>query len=130
MASGSEEDISLYVIPLDTPVNKLDCTEAFNGLTDKEKLYAHHFGRACWEGGLICLLQTSPESPGIFLLLGELFRGQSLQSLRELASGCGLSDDEYNVSNRERERVVHVRREFCVLFENQVMRIIFIIKCY
>ena len=117
MASSSEEDISLYVIPLDTPVNKLDCTEAFNGLTDKEKLYAHHFGRACWEGGLICLLQTSPESPGIFLLLGELFRGQSLQSLRELASGCGLSDDEYNVS----DWVVHVRREFCVLFENQVM---------
>ena len=98
MAADPKEDISLYLIPLDTPVNKLDCTEAFKGLTDKEKLYAHHFGRACWEGGLICLLQTSPESPGIFLLLGELFRGQSLEGLKELASGCGLSDDEYKVS--------------------------------
>uniref|UniRef100_A0A1X7UPH2 Uncharacterized protein n=1 Tax=Amphimedon queenslandica TaxID=400682 RepID=A0A1X7UPH2_AMPQE len=95
MATDPKEDISLYLIPPDTPVNKLDCTEAFKGLTDKEKLYAHHFGRACWEGGLICLLQTSPESPGIFLLLGELFRGQSLEALKELANGCGLSEDEY-----------------------------------
>ena len=59
---------------------------------------------------------------GIFLLLlGELFRGQSLWSLRELASGCGLSDDEYNVSNWERE-FVHVDMnnciKFCVLSEN------------
>ena len=38
MAATSEEDISLYVIPLYTPVNKMDCTEAFYGLTDKEKL--------------------------------------------------------------------------------------------
>lgn len=92
-------DLSLYIIPTDTPVSGLDCTEAFNGLTDKEKLYAHYFGRASWEGALICLLQTSPESPGIFLLLQELFRGQSLASLRELATGttCGLTNEEYNV---------------------------------
>ena len=41
MAATSEEDISLYVIPLYTPltpVNKMDCTEAFYGLIDKEKL--------------------------------------------------------------------------------------------
>ena len=61
----ASEDVSLYKIPSDTPVNKLDCSQAFKGLTDQEKRYAHHFSRAGWEGALICLLQTSPESPGI-----------------------------------------------------------------
>ena len=59
---ASEDVNGLYKIPSDTPVNKLDCSQAFKGLTDQEKRYAHHFSRAGWEGALICLLQTSPES--------------------------------------------------------------------
>ena len=93
----ASEDVSLYKIPSDTPVNKLDCSQAF---TDQEKRYAHHFSRAGWEGALICLLQTSPESPGIFLLLQQLFTAQSFTSLRELATKCGLSDQQYNVSTK------------------------------
>ena len=96
----ASEDVSLYKIPSDTPVNKLDCSQAFKGLTDQEKRYAHHFNRAGWEGALICLLQTSPESPGIFLLLQQLFAAQSFTSLRELATKCGLSDQQYNVSTK------------------------------
>jgi dipeptidyl-peptidase-3 len=90
------DDLSLYIIPNDTPISKLDCTEAFNGLTDKEKLYAHHFGRASWEGALICLLQCSPESPGIFLLLQRVLGEETLSSLRQSALTCGLTDDEFN----------------------------------
>lgn len=47
-----------YILPLDQPVVNLDCTEAFNGLTDKEKLYAYHLSQAAWTGGLIVLVQV------------------------------------------------------------------------
>ena len=96
--SGSG-DISPFLIPRDTPINKLCCGEAFQGLTSKEKKYAHHLGSAGWAGSLICLLQTSPESPAIFLLLQRMFGGQSLSSLKETAFKCGLSEEEYQVMN-------------------------------
>ena len=94
--SGSD-DISPFLISRDTPINKLCCSEAFQGLTDREKKYAHHLGRAGWEGSLICLLQTSPESSAIFLLLQRIFGGQSLSSLKATALKCGMSEDEYQV---------------------------------
>ena len=94
--SGSD-DISPFLINRDTPISKLCCSEAFQGLADREKRYAHHLGRAGWEGSLICLLQTSPESPAIFLLLQRMFGGQSLSSLKATALECGLTQDEYQV---------------------------------
>lgn len=102
-------DLNNYTISNATPINKLDCTEAFLGLSDKEKLYAHHLGQAGWEGALICLAQTSPESPGIFLLLQQLFSGQNLSSLRETATnGCGLSNDEYNVMSYSYMNILYI----------------------
>ena len=51
-------DLSQYVMPNDTPVAVLDCTEAFAGLTDREKLYAHYLAQASFAGGLIVLVQV------------------------------------------------------------------------
>ena len=78
----------------DTPVSKLECKVAFENLSDNEKLYAHYLSRASFEGGLIVLLQTSPESVPIFLLLQELFSGQSVQELKDI-SQC--TEDEWKV---------------------------------
>ena len=90
-------DLSHYTVPLDTPISALDAEEAFNGLTDVEKHYCHFLSRGSWEGAPICLLQTSPESVPLFLLLRELFSRQSVDSLRK-AVGSNLSDDEFKVS--------------------------------
>ena len=42
--------------------------------------------------------QTSPESPGIFILLQKLFRAQPVSELETLATDLGLSKDEFDVS--------------------------------
>ncbi|KAL8603617.1 hypothetical protein ACOMHN_005559 [Nucella lapillus] len=88
-------DLSQYVFPNDTPVAMLDCVEAFNGLMDREKLYAHYLGQAAFAGGLIVLFQTSPESPGIYLLLQRVFRESSIDDLKTAATANGVSDEEF-----------------------------------
>ena len=30
-----------YIVPIETPISKFECKEAFNNLTDKEKMYAY-----------------------------------------------------------------------------------------
>lgn len=91
-------DLSEFVFPSSTPVSKLECSIAFNGLTDREKFYAYHLSRASWDGSLICLLQTSPESAPLFLLLQRLLSSQSLESLKDTAvTACGLTVDEFEV---------------------------------
>ena len=95
--SDTTMDLSAYVIPPDTPISKLEAREAFEGLSEKEKHYCHFLSRASWEGSVICLLQTSPESAPIFLLLKELFSSQSIQTLREATADC-VSDEEFKVA--------------------------------
>lgn len=43
------------------------------------------------------LLQTSPESAEIFVLLQKIFRKQTPSQLAEVATAAGLSTDEYQV---------------------------------
>ncbi|XP_057315125.1 dipeptidyl peptidase 3-like isoform X2 [Hydractinia symbiolongicarpus] len=71
-----------FTIPNSVPVCQLECGVAFEGLQQKEKLYAHYLSNACYQGGLIVLLQTSPESPGIFMLLQRLFSEERLEALK------------------------------------------------
>lgn len=40
--SAMAEDMSNYYLPKTQTFVELDCTEAFNNLTDQEKLYAHY----------------------------------------------------------------------------------------
>ncbi|XP_053134914.1 dipeptidyl peptidase 3 isoform X2 [Hemicordylus capensis] len=86
---------SQYVLPNDIGIATLDCTEAFKLLSPEERLYAHYLSRACWYGGLVVLLQTSPEAPAIYTLLSRIFRAQDPTQLWELAHSLGLSDEEY-----------------------------------
>ncbi|XP_060070560.1 dipeptidyl peptidase 3-like [Ylistrum balloti] len=89
-------DISQYVMPNDTGLCLLDCCAAFGSLTDREKLYSHYISQASWYGGLIVLVQTSPESPGIFLLLQKVFRGQTVDQLKEAVTKDGaLTEDDF-----------------------------------
>jgi len=98
--ASEKDDFSQYIISREVDINLLNCGSAFSGLTEKEKLYAHYLCRASWEGSLICLLQTSPESPGIFLLLQNLFHAEPLEKLVErlLRIENGPSKDEVEVS--------------------------------
>jgi dipeptidyl-peptidase-3 len=91
---SSELDKSQYVLPLDQPIVSLEVASAFNGLTDKEKLYSHYISQASWTGGLITFLQTSPESGPIFVLLHKVFSSQNLKDLKNAAIKAGLTEDE------------------------------------
>ncbi|XP_067143899.1 dipeptidyl peptidase 3-like isoform X1 [Centruroides vittatus] len=91
-----ESKMSDYVFPNDQPVVLLDCEKAFSALTNQEKLYAHYLSRAAWYGGLIVLMQTSPESPLIFAFLYKLFKQQSIEELKQIAiQECEFSDDDF-----------------------------------
>lgn len=98
--ASEKDDFSQYIISREVDINLLNCGSAFSGLTEKEKLYAHYLCRASWEGSLICLLQTSPESPGIFLLLQNLFHAEPIEKVVErlLRIENGPSKDEVEVS--------------------------------
>ncbi|KAL4874337.1 dipeptidyl peptidase III [Aspergillus karnatakaensis] len=55
-------------------VFQLSVSSAFNGLTKREKLYAHYMARAAWRGTRIVLRQVSPEANGIFDFILALYR--------------------------------------------------------
>ncbi|KAF9773459.1 hypothetical protein IL306_008715 [Fusarium sp. DS 682] len=46
----------------------------FDGLAQREKLYAHYLARAAWQGTRIILRQTSPEGTGILDFILELHK--------------------------------------------------------
>lgn len=86
---------SQYYLPNDIGISALDCGEAFRLLSPQEKKYAHYLSRAAWYGGLVVLVQTSPESPNIFVLLQKVFRKQTPAELEKVATSVGLSSEEY-----------------------------------
>ncbi|CAB4063328.1 DPP3 [Lepeophtheirus salmonis] len=88
--------MSEFFIDRDAPVVTLDVQNAFKGLTDNEKLYAHYVSRASFYGGLITLLQTSRESPQIYRLITRLNRSQSLHSLKVSALEAGLQEEDFD----------------------------------
>lgn len=89
-----EIDKTQHILPLDQPVSCLEVETAFAGLTPTERLYAHHISKAAWVGGLVTLLQTSPESGPIFVLLHKLFRAQSPSEFKTAALAAGFTNDE------------------------------------
>lgn len=73
--------------------HQLAIRELFEGLTDREKLYAHHLGKAAWGGARIILRQTSPEGTGIldFILKAHSACGGEWKLLTDK---CGVTADE------------------------------------
>ena len=63
-------------------------------LSSQEKLYAHHFGRACWAGIPIVAAQTSTESPALLELIALLFR-QGTEPLRAAIRTATFTDDHW-----------------------------------
>lgn len=51
--------------------------------------------QAAWNGGLITLIQTSPESPLIFSLLHRVLLENTVDELKEIATKAGLTNDEF-----------------------------------
>jgi hypothetical protein len=58
---------------LNNPILTLNFKEAFEQLTQEEKLYAYYFQKACWEGAPIVLFQISYESPPLFIIFQTFF---------------------------------------------------------
>uniref|UniRef100_UPI0035902BE8 EH domain-binding protein 1-like n=1 Tax=Myxine glutinosa TaxID=7769 RepID=UPI0035902BE8 len=89
-------DKSQFILPNHVGIVPLENRASFEQLSLREKLYAHYLSLASWYGGLVVLLQTSPESPAIYVLLQRIFRTQPPDELRTIAtSTAGLSDTDY-----------------------------------
>ena len=91
-------DMSVHTLPNDTPVVVLDATSAFNLLSEKEKSYAYHLGKADWEGAKINFLQCSVESVPIFALLQLCYSAQPIEDLKKKAAEAGLSSDDIDAA--------------------------------
>nr|CUU98717.1 dipeptidyl peptidase 3 [Hymenolepis microstoma]CUU98718.1 dipeptidyl peptidase 3 [Hymenolepis microstoma] len=69
----------------------LDC-KSFDLLSPAEKLYLCFLDEVAWIGGLIDLIQLSPEAAGIFLLAQSIFEKQTVSELSDSAKSAGVSD--------------------------------------
>jgi len=88
--------MSQFVFPDDQPLVKLDAVTAFSHLSPSEQLYSHYLSQASWWGGLVVLLQTSPESPDIFRLVHRINTAEDVANLKASALAAGLTEQEAN----------------------------------
>lgn len=75
------------------PVYGFNVLQQFNGLTSKEKFYAHYMSKASFSGARIIMRQVSPESESIFDLVIALYKHYS-RDLASLIRSSQLSDED------------------------------------
>ena len=95
----------LHTTPQSVPVTLLDARGPFEGLTAKEKLYAHWMSQASWWGALITFEQLSEESPLLLELIMRLYEGSEV-GMRKTASRAGLSPDDLHALDTYCARVL------------------------
>ncbi|VDQ10970.1 unnamed protein product [Trichobilharzia regenti] len=83
-----------FYVDVPSPVHCLDVIDAFRSLSKSEKDYVFSSSQASWVGGLIGLIQASPESAGIFLFIYR-FRSRDIYSFTEEAKR-NFSKEEIN----------------------------------
>jgi hypothetical protein len=88
-SASTAAELAQYVVSAaPTGVAALDASDAFASLTEPEALYALALSQAAWGAAPIVLLQTSPESVPIFLLVRLVFdRGVAATRLAALSAG-------------------------------------------
>ena len=79
-------------IHVEAPINRLECREAWDNLTETEKTYAYYMAQAAWEGSKVCFFQRSYESPGLFMMILDLF---SKEGLQERSLAAGVTEEEW-----------------------------------
>jgi len=94
-ATGARHVPAMYSFPNDQPVVALDARKAFEGLSKNEQLYAHYLSRASFYGGLIVLVQTSPESPLVFRLIQRINMAQSVAELKAAVIGEKVTEEDF-----------------------------------
>ncbi|EGR29751.1 hypothetical protein IMG5_149350 [Ichthyophthirius multifiliis] len=88
--------MEIPTIPTITQIMKVDCKQAFNDLTLKEKLYSYYFTRASWSGCKICYFQRSYESPALFYLFQKIFIQESTSEIEQKLKTINFSDLQIN----------------------------------
>ncbi|KAI4681754.1 uncharacterized protein J4E84_007349 [Alternaria hordeiaustralica] len=100
----------VYVADSKAVTHRLPIKDIFDRLPHRNKLYAHHLGKAAWSGARIILRQTSSESEPIFDLIISLYNacegkweklvGEGVISEDDLASFFGYAGlFLYNLGN-------------------------------
>ncbi|KAK4141234.1 peptidase family M49-domain-containing protein [Dichotomopilus funicola] len=74
-------------------IHQLAIKPLFDGLTAREKLYAHHLSKAAWNDGKILMRQVSEEGPAIANVILSLYRACQGQ-WKQLANQTGVSAQE------------------------------------
>ncbi|KAJ5725022.1 uncharacterized protein N7483_006379 [Penicillium malachiteum] len=79
--------------PLGGTVHQLVIKAVFEALEPREKLYAHYLARAAWCGSRIIMRQVSPEGPGIFDFIMDLYHSCGGE-WDTLIAQCNVTPDE------------------------------------
>lgn len=64
---------SSHTPPFGATIHQLKIKPIFDALEKREKFYAHYLARAAWHGSRIIMRQVSPEGPGIFDFIMDLY---------------------------------------------------------
>ncbi|MCJ1312893.1 hypothetical protein MMC25_006569 [Agyrium rufum] len=89
-----EAAIKPYLADAPPTIVKLEIGAHFDGLTDREKLYAHHLSRASHYGTRIILRSVSLESETIYDIILALY-DSCKGDWKELQSSSGVSDGDF-----------------------------------